>query len=224
MPQDTHQCYIQPVTEDEDDCKLKCVPESEVGDRGVVGVNPETGGCYVEKNQPLFIYADYEATTDEQGVQTPILLCCESAEEEDTTTFYSDDCTACYFDHLDDLTIDEYGDPRKVIIIFHNFKGYDGMFVLKYLYNNHHHVDEQITIGTKVLSLQNGDLIFKDSLCFLPFPLAAFPATFGLTKQCKGFFPHLFNTVENQMYEGPVPATHYYDPDGMSAKKKAKFL
>ena len=25
------------------------------------------------------------------------------------------------------------------------------------------------------------------------------------------------------MYEGPIPATHYYDPDGMSAKKKAEF-
>ena len=131
VPQDTHQCYIQPVKEDEDDHKLQCVPESGVGDRGVVGVNPETGGCYVEKNQPLFIYADYETTADEQGVQTPILLCCESAEQEDTTTFYGDDCTACFFNHLDDLTIDEYGDPRKVIIIFHNFKGYDGVFVLK---------------------------------------------------------------------------------------------
>ena len=224
VPQDTHQCYIQPLKDDEDDHKLLCVPESEVGSRGVVGVNPETGGCYVEENQPLFVYADYEATTDPQRVQTPIMLCFESAEEDDTNTLYGDDCTARFFDYLDDVAIDEYGDRRKVITIFHNFKGYHGTFVVKYLYDNHRPVEQQITIGTKVLSLQNGDLIFKDSLCFLPFSLATFPATFRLTEQCKGFFPHLFNTVENQMYEGPIPATRYYDPDGMSAKKKAEFL
>ena len=78
------------------------------------------------------------------------------------------------FEYLDDLTEDEYRDEHQVIVIFHNFKGYDGMFVLKYLYDNHRHVENQITVGTKVLSLTNGNLTFKDSLCFLPFPLSAF--------------------------------------------------
>ena len=224
VSQQTHRCYIQPIAEDEDEPKLLCVPQSEVGDRDVVEVDPETGNCYVEANTPLFVYADYEATTDEQGVQTPILLCCESAEDEETTVFYGRDCTERFFDHLDALTVDDYGDPRQVMVIFHNFKGYDGMFIIKYLYDNHRHVDLQITIGAKILSLQNGDLIFKDSLCFLPFPLASFPATFGLTEQCKGFFPHLFNTDANQSYRGVMPATHYYDPDGMSDKKKREFL
>ena len=51
----------------------------------------------------------------------------------------------------------------------------------------------------------------------------AFPATFGLTELRRGFFPHLFNTLENQDYEGPMPDAHFYDPDGMSGKKKAEF-
>ena len=65
--------------------------------------------------------------------------------------------------------------------------------------------------------------MFKDSLCFLPFPLANFPSTFGIQELVKGFFPHKFNTRENQDYKGPMPPAEMYYPDGMSAKKKAEF-
>lgn len=40
---------------------------------------------------------------------------------------------------------------------------------------------------------------------------------------CKGFFPHKFNTLENQEYDGPMPPQEAYDPDGMSSKKKVEF-
>ena len=53
--------------------------------------------------------------------------------------------------------------------------------------------------------------------------LADFPTTFGLTVLCKGFFPHLFNTVENQDYKGPLRKKSFCDPDGMSPKKKKEF-
>ena len=78
-------------------------------------------------------------------------------------------------------------------------------------------------MGVKLLSVQFDLLTFKDSLCFLPFPLASFPATFGLTELKKGFFPNLFNTETHQDYEGPIPPMDSYDPDGMSSKKKAEF-
>ena len=107
--------------------------------------------------------------------------------------------------------------------IFHNLKGYDGMFVLQHCYATHRPVEDQITVSTKILSLRSDRLTFKDSLCFLPFPLANFSATFGIEKLCKGFFPHKFNTLENQDYEGPMPDASNYDPDGMSAKEKAEF-
>ena len=88
---------------------------------------------------------------------------------------------------------------------------------------SHREVEDQITMGTKILSFKSDRLTFKDSQCFLPFPLANSPANFGIEKLCKGFFPHKFNTLENQDYDGPMPDTSYYDPDGMSAKKKAEF-
>ena len=48
-------------------------------------------------------------------------------------------------------------------------------------------------------------------------------STFGIQELVKGFFPHKFNTQENQDYEGPMPPAEMYDPDGMSAKTKAEF-
>ena len=119
--------------------------------------------------------------------------------------------------------MDQDGDDRDVIAIFHNLKGYDGMFLLQHSYATHRDVTDQITVGTKILSFKSDRLTFKDSLCFLPFPLANFPATFGIEELCKGFFPHKFNTLEIQDYDGPMTDASYYDPDGMSSKKKGEF-
>ena len=71
-----------------------------------------------------------------------------------------------------------------------------------------------------MLSLKSDRLTFKDSLRFLPFHLANFRSTFGIQELAKGFFPHKFNTRENQDYEGPMPPAEMYDPD---AKKRAEF-
>ncbi|XP_074619749.1 uncharacterized protein LOC141878657 [Acropora palmata] len=97
------------------------------------------------------------------------------------------------------------------------------MFILRKLYEEGRKVSSQICVGSKVISLQSGNLKFVDSFCFIPQPLASFPATFGLTELKKGFFPHLFNTVANQTYVGPIPAKDYYDPEGMSEAKCTEF-
>ena len=55
-------------------------------------------------------------------------------------------------------------------------------------------------------------------------PLASFPTTFNLTELKKGFFPHLFNTRDNQQYVGWIPDLEFYDPDRMMAKKKQEPL
>lgn len=177
----------------------------------------------VERDPPLQVFCDYEATTDEEGNQSPILLCLKTDECDQTEFFYGADYTESMLNYLESLAVDEDGDDRRVIVIFHNLKGYDGMFLLQHCYDTHREVTDQITVGTKIFSLTSDRLTFKDSLCFLPFPLSSFPATFGIEELCKGFFPHKFNTVENQDYEGPMPPAEMYDPDGMSAKKKAEF-
>ena len=97
-------------------------------------------------------------------------------------SFYGPDCTERFFEWLEELAVDIDGDDREVIVIFHNLKGYDGLFLLQHCYSHHREVANPITIGAKVLSLKSDRLTFKDSVCFLIFPSADFPTTFGLMK------------------------------------------
>ena len=84
---------------------------------------------------------------------------------------------------LDDATeIPDDDRERTIITIFHNLKGFDGMFIIDEMYQQQRSIENQSTVGSKVLSFESGLLIFKDSLCFLPMPLASFPAAFNLTE------------------------------------------
>ncbi|XP_071094506.1 uncharacterized protein [Haliotis cracherodii] len=69
-----------------------------------------------------------------------------------------------------------------------------------------------------------GRLCFEDSLNFIPYPLEAFPKSFGLKEMKKGYFPHFFNTRVNQTYRDPYPPAVTYDPDGMSPAERTAFL
>ena len=221
----THRCYIQRIPEDEDEPKKKRVSRDEVNGRPFKEPEPNDPDTrvWVARDPPLQVYCDYKAITDAEGNQTPILPCLEDDEEDQFCSFYGPNCTADMFDHIESLAVDVDGDDQDVIVLFHNLKGYDGMFILQHCYATHREVTDQITVGTKILSMRSDRLTFKDSLCFLPLPLANFPATFGIDELCKGFFPHKFNTLGNQEYEGLMPPRDMYDPDGMSAKKKAEF-
>ena len=55
--------------------------------------------------------------------------------------------------------------------------------------------------------------------------LAKLPKSFGLDEKKKGYFPHFFNTKENQNAVLPcLPDIQYYDPDSMSKEKRTEFL
>ena len=202
-----HKCYIQSVAEEERDTEE---PTEE----------PEGGGRMVAPPPPMFIYADFEAMQNAEGTFVANLLCYSSAEEETIHVLEGEDC-ALQFHDLDDLVdVPDSDEEREIIVVSHNLKGFDGMFILHELYQQQHEVVDQLTVGAKVLSFKSGPLKFFDSLCVLPMPLASFPSTFNLTELKKGFFPHLFNTPDNQQYVGRIPDLEFYDPDGMMAKKK----
>ena len=198
-----HKCYIQPVVEEE---------ETEPTEEG--------GGCIVAPPPPLFVYSDFEAMQNAEGVFVANLLCYSSTEEETIHVLEGEDCALQFLD-LDDLVdVPDSDGDREILVVFHNLKGFDGMFILHELYQQQQEVVDQLTVGAKVLSFKSGPLEFIDSLCFLPMPLASFPSTFNLKELKKGFFPHLFNTPDNQQYVGRIPDLEFYDPDGMMAKKK----
>ena len=48
------------------------------------------------------------------------------------------------------------------------------------------------------------------SLNFLPMKLSELPQAFGLKEIKKGWFPHFFNTWDNQVYVRPYLAPKYY--------------
>jgi hypothetical protein len=77
--------------------------------------------------------------------------------------------------------------------------------------------------GTKILCLEVCGVKFIDLYNFLPFTLAKMRAAFGLSELKKGYFPHFFNTAENQNYVGPYPDPHYYNPDDMSVANRKDF-
>jgi hypothetical protein len=63
-----------------------------------------------------------------------------------------------------------------------------------------------------------------DSHNFVASPLSAFPKTFGLNELKKGYFPHYFNTSENQNYIGPIPDASYYGFDTKTKTARKEFL
>ena len=136
-------------------------------------------------------------------------------------TFEGKDCVSKFIQWVHSKANRE--DVEKVIVVAHHFKGYDGYFILEELYKQRTTNLQQNVNGAKILSLELPHIKFIDSMNFFPMALANFPKTFGIAELKKRFFPHFFNTQQNQMYEGYMPDRKYYDPDGMSPQRKEEF-
>ena len=64
-----------------------------------------------------------------------------------------------------------------------------------------------------------------DSYNFIPFALSKFPKAFELNELAKGYFPHLFNTRENQNKVFPThPDIKFYQDKYMKCEEREKFL
>jgi hypothetical protein len=65
-------------------------------------------------------------------------------------------------------------------------------------------VPQMIARGLSIIRLEALSVILLDSMAFMPMSLAALAKAFGVPSS-KGYFPHLFNTMTNWLYEGPIP-------------------
>ena len=55
--------------------------------------------------------------------------------------------------------------------------------------------------------------------------LSELPKAFGLQDTLgKGFFPHLFNTLNNQNYIDPILNARYYSPEQMKPEEHERFM
>ena len=110
-------------------------------------------------------------------------------------------------------------------VVAHNTKGYDGYFLLEYLIDQSIRPEKIIYNGSKIMfmTVERGlHMKVIDSLNFLPMKLSKLPEAFGLEELKKGWFPHHFNTRENQNYVGPYQEAKYYGHDFMGEKEREK--
>ena len=160
-----HKCFIQLAVHH---------PEEDVDD--------DDNGKKKPLPPPLFVYADIEAMQLPDRQFEANLLCYRTSESEMIITHKGEDCVCTFLHDLDDVTeIPDDDRERTVIVIFHNLKGFDGMFIKDELYKQQRGIENQLTVGSKVLSFQSESIRFKDSLCFLPMPFASFLSAFNLT-------------------------------------------
>uniref|UniRef100_A0A6V7J5N6 Uncharacterized protein n=1 Tax=Bracon brevicornis TaxID=1563983 RepID=A0A6V7J5N6_9HYME len=78
--------------------------------------------------------------------------------------------------------------------------------------------NDLVMTETNIMLLQYHNLKFIDSLNYIQMPLSAFPKTFGLGEVSKGYFPHLFNRVENQGYVDVMPWKDSFGIRAMSGR------
>jgi hypothetical protein len=110
----------------------------------------------------------------------------------------------------------------------HNLKAYDGIFIMKYIVDNPLPIDSLPKIvlnGLKLMSIEFEKIKLTDSHNFIPMPLSKFPKTFGFTELHKGYFPHHFNTPENQnkIFDS-YTRIEYYGDKFMSVKDRNDFF
>ena len=208
--------------------------------------NPNTHKCYMQRVETKG--GECTRGTEVPCDETPDLAkskwckCCKTRTEkymfydfetqQDTGTHIVDwvhawdfDGTEHTFNNINDFCKKMLSDEfTGYTFIAHNAKAFDSQFVLKYC------VDSGIKPyciynGTKIMYMDlPGKRRFIDSLNFVASRLAAFPKTFGLTELKKSYFPHYFNTPENQSYIGMIPDKKYYGPNQMSSEDRSKFL
>ena len=217
-----HRCFIQvvklPEEENQEKKKKKTKNRGAAAGLATLAANDEPMDIDEEEKPPLLVFFDIEAMQDTK-THVANLVVAETEEDDRPFHFKGDSCMANFLEWLDTLTA---GDTRDVTVIAHSFQGYDGYFVVDE-YHRQDRIVEQVRNGGKIMQLNFDWIRFIDSLSFFQMPLSAFPKTFGLTELKKGYFPHLFNTPENQSYVGPIPAQHYYMPEVMSVSGRKAF-
>ena len=172
------------------------------------------------------MFADIECCIDDNRKFTPNLICFERESSDKKYHGWGRPCLCDFHKQL--MTWLKETEKQKGLrwneiemqVHFHNFRGFDGVFIIKQLFDMNVKVSKVLMTGQRILYFECGQLKFKDSMSFLNMPLENFTKTFGLTELKKGYFPHKFNREENLNYEGLIPDLKYYETECMNTKKK----
>ena len=162
-----------------------------------------------------FIFFDYEAMQTESNHEINLVCAtrkCLNCINEQVCS--DNDCSDYVFTNNQEFCIWLFNDKNKnFIALAHNMRSYDGYFIMNYIVSNvlpNEKLPEIVLNGSKILVIRFANITIKDSINFLPMGLAKLPKCFELTELKKGYFPHYFNTPENQNYRGTFPAPEFY--------------
>ena len=124
----------------------------------------------------VHVYFDIECRIDLKQ-HTPTLLVYRNENEDQPVPLHGEDCVKRFLQYLEPLAED-----YNITVIAHNFKAYDGLFVLRACYKNKLKI-EQIRQGLKLLMLKHRNIRCIDSMSFIQGSLRAFNATFGISER-----------------------------------------
>lgn len=188
----------------------------------------DTHQCNLLKKNPKkppsqLYFFDFECT-QETGVHVVTHAVVQDATGEESKIFQPTE-EGCFDTVCADFCewVVGYGAHERCTFIAHNGQGYDFHFIMRWALDNKQVPEKVIRVGQKIKHMVICGVRFLDSLSFLMMPLSSFPKTFGLTELAKGYFPHLFNTRENQNYRGCLPDEKYFMPHSMSPGALKKF-
>lgn len=115
----SHQCYIQPLDPKEDLPRPRRGQETRKKAKRFLEANEDVTVEHLAFKDPsLFIYADYEATNNDEGLHSPILICAEREDDDETEVFCGPDCSADFMAYLDEQAVTEDGEERELIVVF----------------------------------------------------------------------------------------------------------
>ncbi|XP_073497547.1 uncharacterized protein [Phyllobates terribilis] len=178
--------------------------------------------CYmtpykVQEVDDNYIVYDIECTQDNQK-HIPNYIYAKTLDGEKSWEFKDSSCLVDFVRFFADTKF------KKYTFIAHNAGKYDSYFILRQL------IREKLEVR---LMAKGGKLIcvtvvalkirFIDSINFLPMKLSKLPQALGFA-EVKGFFPHFFNTDDNQNYVGSLPPIEKYGADYMMPQEKEEFL
>ena len=178
--------------------------------------------CFIEplKREPSderFIFYDFESN-QQTGYHIANYICCIDFSGN-VWTADGDACVAAFFKRFRRKKYKGY------TFIAHNARGYDSYLLLNHLVKEGI-APSIIAQGGKILCFEDGEYEqrYIDSLSFLPMRLSAIPKAMGFTMEKKGYFPHFWNTRENQNYVGPYPQPEFYGVATMMTKERDEFF
>lgn len=104
----------------------------------------------------------------------------------------------------------QYNEGKNIAMAL-NASGYDSRMLFQALCR----INKDVVClprGTKFLQIRCGDFYIRDQMLFTPGSLANLGKAYCTdTKMKKGYFPHLFNCLENYSYVGKIPDRRFFN-------------